>query len=215
MGSMVPLIALRISFGTAFQNYFYGLNHNPTSNERIMSALVGGCVPSLLGSPMEFMRAHQLKTKVSLPATAKMFSKQHGVFVLFKGMLGTATRDGLYTCGFFAIAPILKEKIEPYCNKPWMSTVISGPAAGTIAAFTSQPFDTIKMYQQISLEKKKITIREAAREIIKKDGLTGFFKGATPRILRIISGVTVISTANEKITNYFENNNRINTFRKP
>jgi len=90
-----------------------------------------------------------------------------------------------------------------YPAKPWLATALSGPAAGTIAAFTSQPFDTIKMYQQFFITGKKISIKQAAKEIIKKHGYKGFFTGASPRIARIISGVTIISNANEKITTYF------------
>jgi solute carrier family 25 citrate transporter 1 len=207
MFSMVPLIALRLSLGTLFQKKFFDSKQKPSSSQRIISALAGGCIPSLVGSPLELLRTKQLKSKLSLLSTAKVAINNHGPSYLFSGMLGTATRDALYTCGFFALAPIVKEKIKPYVEKDWMASILAGPIAGTFAAFSSQPFDAIKMRQQILREQRKVRLDQAIWEIIKESGFKGFFRGATPRILRVISGVTVISTVNEKVTKYYQNKN--------
>ena len=113
IGSMVPLIALRLSLGTTFQHYFYDQNNN-SDKARILSGLAGGSITSLIGSPIEFMRIKQLNSNTNLFSTTQTYIQQNNVNSLFKGLCATAIRDSLYTCGFFALSPIFKEKLNNY-----------------------------------------------------------------------------------------------------
>jgi hypothetical protein len=198
MAYTVPFITLRIGLGRMFQANFLGDNKQLSDNQQMVSALVGGFVPSICGSPMEFMRSQQLQTGKSLLATTRDYVARQGVRELFKGLPATAIRDAFYTCGFFAIAPILKKYLATENKTSWLPALISGPAAGVIAAFGSQPFDTLKTYQQTQPDGKKISPHRAAADIISKHGYRGFFLGARPRILRIISGVTIISSVTSR-----------------
>jgi solute carrier family 25 (mitochondrial citrate transporter), member 1 len=204
MISMIPLIALRLSLSTYFQNTAFNNQAPPTSFQLMISALIGGSIPSFIGSPLEFIRTKQINYKMDMISTAKTLVQQNGGSIFLSGMFGTIARDALYTCGFFALAPIIKGKIRPYCHDQWTVSAISRPLAGIFTAFVSQPIDTIKIHQQMVSEKRKISMLEASKEIIKNDGFGGFFKGATPRILRVISAVSIISTVNDNMTSYFE-----------
>lgn len=207
MAFMVPILAMRISLVSAIQNKYFERAKELSDIQNIASTVLGGCIPSLIGSPIEFMRAQQVKEKLSFHATTKIFLIQNGLRTIFRGMPGTAIRDSIYTCGFFALAPLFKRKITPYCENSTVASLISGSAAGCFAAFTSQPFDAIKMYQQLLASSQQITILGATKNILRADGITGFFKGATPRIIRVISGVTILSMANERITESFNDYN--------
>jgi hypothetical protein len=200
MLSMVPLIALRLSLATLLKN---NCSTDTSSRNLIVSSIIGGSIPSILSSPLEFIRTRQIHNGLSLSLTCKNLIKKNGYRVLSTGMTGTMGRDGLYTCGFFALAPILKDKINTYSNKEWVASVVSKPLAGAIAAFASQPLDTIKTKQQIRAEQEKTSLLKVAKEIAQKEGFQGFFKGSTPRIIRVTSAITIISTVYEKVTDFF------------
>lgn len=205
MVSMVPLIALRLSFASAINN---GTSLSEQSSQNLMVAsFIGGGIPSILSSPLEFVRTKQINNSLTFSATYKMLIKNNGYSVLSTGMMGTMGRDGLYTCGFFALAPIFKKKIHAYSDNERLATIISKPLAGTVSAFVSQPLDMIKTKQQLN-ETNKQSLINTTREIAKKEGIYGFFKGSTPRIARVISGVTIISTTYEAVTEVCRNHSQ-------
>lgn len=203
MLSMVPLIALRLTLATVINEKFDKKKAN--SQQLILSAFIGGGIPSILSSSLELIRTKQVNMKLPFLSTYKALVKKNGYIALLAGMPGTITRDGLYTCGFFALTPILKDKIQSHMSSEnkWLSDIFSKPLAGAVAAFASQPLDTIKTRQQMNIGKKNNSFIKVTQNIVEKEGFYGFFKGATPRILRVTSAVTIISTVNEKIQSQF------------
>ncbi|MES2204028.1 MAG: MC/SLC25 family protein [Pseudomonadota bacterium] len=206
MITMVPLIALRISLATSFQNSYASNNESKNySLQLVLSALIGGSIPSMLSGPLEFIRTRQVTHGSDFLATYKKLIKKNGYAVLSTGLLGTMARDGIYTCGFFALVPILKKNLDNHFDSDWSASIASKLLAGAIAAFASQPLDTAKIEQQMNVEYRQISLTQAAKKIFNAEGIYGFFKGSTPRILRVISAVTIISTVNEKMEKNFKN----------
>lgn len=207
--SMVPVVALRIVLSNLFKQSFFDKYEN-NSVARVMPGVMGGVVTSVIVSPLEMFRGLQVVTGSSFTNTVKQCVKRQGWPVLFVGMPGTAIRDAFYTLGFFALAPSLRIKIQKYFDQELVKLVVAGGIAGTIAAFSSQPFDSIKMRQQLKEPNSNLLI--TAYKIYKERGLGGFFYGATPRVLRVISGVTIISTVSQKAIECIEKN-KINEVR--
>lgn len=200
--SMVPLIASRLFLANYFQRVLF--NDEKLENyQLIVSGLLGGAIPSLVSGPLELIRTKEVEKNTSFISTIQRITKRRGVVALGSGMLGTAARDGLYTAGFFALYPGIRNKMD-VCFPENSSTnaLLSKPLAGAVAAFSSQPLDTIKIYQQINCEKTGISTPQAFKNIMSQHGFRGFFMGATPRIFRVISAITIISTVNEEVIDY-------------
>jgi hypothetical protein len=133
-------------------------------------------MPSLISGPLELIRTKQIAVKANFTSTVNRIVKCRGFSALFSGTPGTAARDALYTIGFFGLHPALKEEMNAqFPSDPAVNAALSKPLAGAVAAFSSQPLDTIKIYQQINCEKKSISIAEALKNIIARDGFKGFF----------------------------------------
>jgi solute carrier family 25 iron transporter 28/37 len=60
---------------------------------------------------------------------------------------------------------------------------VSGGIAGTLGAAVSNPFDVVKTRLQTQGPKEYAGVRDATRRILKEEGLGGFLRGVTPRML--------------------------------
>ncbi len=64
----------------------------------------------------------------------------------------TATRDGLVTAGYLGLSPVMTtslEKTSLASHSPAITQVCAGIASGVVAAFLTQPADTIKTRMQV------------------------------------------------------------------
>lgn len=95
---------------------------------------------------------------------------------------------------------IQKRQTDPNAPLSAVSTFLVGAFAGIVTVYTTMPLDTVKTRMQ-SLEAKKEyrgTFHCFAR-IFKEEGLLTFWKGATPRLGRLILSGGIVFTIYEKI----------------
>ena len=111
-------------------------------------------------------------------------------------------REGLYTCGFFALGPLILRNIQQnqpaHYDKPL--TFLSNTIAGIITALLTHPIDTIKSVQQDSSHQMRpLSIYQATKNIAKSSGINGFFSGFGLRALRVASATAIIGTVIEEM----------------
>lgn len=64
----------------------------------------------------------------------------------------TATRDGLVTAGYLGLSPAISEYIDSSSfasYPPPLKNVLAGIISGVVAAFLTQPVDTVKTRMQV------------------------------------------------------------------
>ena len=75
----------------------------------------------------------------------------------------------------------------------------AGVVAGGITAVVSHPFDTISTLMQSDYNKRLTsTMRQTVMKLYQEEGMYGFFKGVTPRGIRVVLAIPLMN----KVKNY-------------
>jgi hypothetical protein len=113
---------------------------------------------------------------------------------IMRGFTGAAIREGLWTCGYFSIPPIVRRNLrEQFPDKFDTDNKARVPASllgGLFACYLTHPADTIKTCMQGDIERTKYgSFRETAKAVMSESGFTGFYRGATFRYGRMCCAV--------------------------
>lgn len=159
--------------------------------EEMGTGVAAGVVSAIVGSPLELVMIQQQRKG------GNFAERIRGILVVpsnvFRGFCGAAVREGLWTCGYFSIPPIVRRQLrETYPDRFDTDNKARIPAAllgGLFACYLTHPFDTVKTCMQGDIERATYgTFAETAR-VISKDGFTAFYRGATFRYGRMVCAV--------------------------
>ena len=190
--SRIPTTSLQMLCSDYFQNNVFS-TINSHEAKLILSGFFGGVMAAILQTPVELTMTYQHKYGKNFLSQVSNIVGSKGAWALQTGYGGTAFRLGSYTCCFFAIQPLLKNKLEKKYN---LTTLSSHIASSVLAGTFSNPADVIKTQQQNELPAHKLRTIDAAKNIYIKKGLYGFFDGAASRGARVCSGIAIISAVN-------------------
>lgn len=128
--------------------------------------------------------------------------RSEGSLSLYKGFVPLLWRDVPGWGAYFWSYEFLKEKFginnESMMREPSMlNTFIlmwCGGVAGQISWMVGYPFDIVKTMIQCE-ESRYIRMREVVAELYRTQGVTGFFKGFSPTLLRsfVVNAITLPS----------------------
>ncbi len=158
--------------------------------EEMGTGICAGVTSALVGSPLELVMIQQQRKGGGTVGTIKSIATPNNIL---RGFIGAAVREGLWTCGYLSIPPIVRRNLrEMYPEKFDSDTKARIPAAllgGLFACYLTQPFDTVKTCMQGDIERKTYgTFTETAKKI-GEDGITAFYRGATFRYGRMVCAV--------------------------
>lgn len=158
--------------------------------EEMGTGIAAGVISAFVGSPLELIMIQQQRKGGGAVETFKTIATPNN---FLRGWVGAAVREGLWTCGYLSIPPIVRRNLrEMYPDKFDTDNKARIPAAllgGLFACYLTQPFDTVKTCMQGDIERKTFgTFTETARRI-GQDGFTAFYRGATFRYGRMVCAV--------------------------
>jgi solute carrier family 25 citrate transporter 1 len=157
--------------------------------------------------------------------------KEEGVSALYKGVSLTALRQGNAIYYFFTRVPscMLTHVIFPATNQavnftayqemkkaaskyqqldvlPSYQHLILGGVSGAMGPISNAPIDTIKTRIQKSSEPGSgwHRFKTVTMEIYTKEGYLAFYKGLTPRLLRVAPGQAVTFMVYEKVRSWLD-----------
>lgn len=140
-------------------------------------------------------RAQASKYRSSLAALKSVLANETGEGVfrgLYRGYSTTIMREIPFTMIQFPLYEGMKRAIAARAGKERANAAegaICGSIAGGIAAATTTPLDVLKT--RIMLSESRTTVSSLVTEILKDDGVAGFFKGVGPRTMWISLGGAV------------------------
>ncbi|CAH0020796.1 unnamed protein product [Clonostachys rhizophaga] len=112
-----------------------------------------------------------------------------GVRGLYRGVVPVTLKQGSNALVRFTSYHAIFDAIEPYLTRKGYGTFIApaaGALAGIITVYATMPFDTIKTRMQgLSAARGKKGTLQFLRLIYHESGVTGLWKGTTPRLLRL------------------------------
>ena len=158
--------------------------------EEMGTGIIAGVTSAFVGSPLELVMIQQQRKGGGTAATLKSIAAPNHIL---RGFAGAAVREGLWTCGYLSIPPIVRRNLrEMYPEQFDTDAKARVPAAllgGLFACYLTQPFDTVKTCMQGDIERKTYGTFTETAKVISKDGFTAFYRGATFRYGRMVCAV--------------------------
>lgn len=141
--------------------------------------------------------------------------KEEGVGALYRGVALTALRQGTNQAVNFSAYTQFKQWLQDYqptyhnSELPSWQTAIIGLVSGAMGPLSNAPIDTIKTrLQKTPAEPGQSAWTRVAvigRDMFKQEGSRAFYKGITPRIMRVAPGQAVTFTVYEYLKGLLEN----------
>lgn len=140
--------------------------------------------------------------------------KEEGVGAVYRGVSLTALRQGSNQAVNFTAYTEFKQFLQDWQPKyhdkelPSYQTMVIGLVSGAMGPFSNAPIDTIKTRLQKTPGQPGETaisrVVTIAKDMFKKEGARAFYKGITPRVMRVAPGQAVTFTVYEYLKEILE-----------
>ncbi len=151
----------------------------------------------------------------SAPHALLTVVREEGIGALYRGVSLTALRQGTNQAVNFTAYTELKELLQKwqpqYENKnlPGYQTTMIGLISGAMGPFSNAPLDTVKTIVQKTPAQPGQTaisrITLVIKDMFRREGVSAFYKGITPRVMRVAPGQAVTFTVYEYLKSKMEN----------
>ena len=143
--------------------------------------------------------------------------KEEGIGAMYRGVSLTALRQGTNQAVNFSAYTEFKTFLQNYQpayhdkELPSYQTMFIGLVSGAMGPLSNAPIDTIKTRLQKTPAQPGETaigrVKVIASDMFKQEGFHAFYKGITPRIMRVAPGQAVTFTVYEYLKSWLESTN--------
>lgn len=228
MTGIIPKMAIRF---TSFEAYKQMLADKETGQvtgrATFLAGLSAGVTEAVaVVTPMEVIKIrlqaqhHSLADPLDIPkyrnAAHALYTvlKEEGVGALYRGVSLTALRQGSNQAVNFTAYTYFKEALMAYQPQlegnglPGYQTTLIGLVSGAMGPLSNAPIDTIKTRLQKTPAEEGVSamkrITAIAGDMFRQEGFHAFYKGITPRIMRVAPGQAVTFTVYEYLKDKIE-----------
>jgi len=225
---IVPKMAIRF---TSFEWYKQSLANQETGvlsgQALFLAGLAAGVTEAVaVVTPMEVIKIrlqaqyHSMADPLDVPkyrnAAHALYTvvKEEGFGALYRGVSLTALRQGSNQAVNFTAYTYFKEWLLQWQpefkdgNLPSYQTTLIGLVSGAMGPLSNAPIDTIKTRLQKTPAEPGTTalqrISRIAGDMFKQEGVHAFYKGITPRVMRVAPGQAVTFTVYEYLKDKLE-----------
>jgi len=151
----------------------------------------------------------------SAPHALLTILREEGIGAIYRGVSLTALRQGTNQAVNFSAYTEFKAILQKYHGTgkelPSWETALIGLVSGAMGPFSNAPIDTIKTRLQKTPAEPGETalsrITKIATNMFKQEGPRAFYKGITPRVMRVAPGQAVTFTVYEFLKEKLEKTN--------
>ncbi|KAI0850307.1 mitochondrial carrier [Daldinia vernicosa] len=227
---IVPKMAIRF---TSFEAYKQMLadsdTHTISGRGTFVAGLAAGVTEAVaVVTPMEVIKIrlqaqhHSMADPLDIPkyrnAAHALYTvvREEGFGALYRGVSLTALRQGSNQAVNFTAYTYFRELLLRWQDNKggsavtlpsWQTTLI-GLVSGAMGPLSNAPIDTIKTRLQKTPAEEGVSafkrISSIARDMFKQEGFHAFYKGITPRIMRVAPGQAVTFTVYEYLKDKLE-----------
>ncbi|KIV90567.1 hypothetical protein PV10_07855 [Exophiala mesophila] len=227
LSGIIPKMAIRF---TSYEWYKQALANEQgvvTSKATFLAGLGAGVTEAVaVVTPMEVVKIrmqaqyHSLSDPLdvpkyrSAPHALLTVVREEGIGALYRGVSLTALRQGTNQAVNFTAYSEFKEQLQKWQpqyegqNLPSYQTTFIGLISGAMGPFSNAPIDTIKTRLQKTPAEPGQTavsrIVNISRDMFKQEGARAFYKGITPRVMRVAPGQAVTFTVYEYLKKKLE-----------
>ncbi|CAB1450812.1 unnamed protein product [Pleuronectes platessa] len=205
---VTPEKAIKLAANDLFRHHLSKDGKGLTVFKEMLAGCGAGMCQVVVTTPMEMLKiqlqdagrlvAQQQKPVMMTPAKlvatntiAKELLQTQGIRGLYRGLGATLMRDVPFSMVYFPLFANLNRlgKPSPEASSPFYWAFFSGCAAGSTAAVFVNPCDVVKTRLQsmskVSSEETYTGVMDCVSKIMRKEGPSGFLKGAGCRALVI------------------------------
>lgn len=222
---IVPKMAIRFTSFESYKQLLANKETRTVSGTgTFMAGLAAGVTEAVaVVTPMEVVKIrlqaqhHSMADPLDIPKyrnaahAAYTVVKEEGVGALYRGVSLTALRQGSNQAVNFTAYTYFKEALvrwqggaregEGKTALPGWQTTLIGLVSGAMGPLSNAPIDTIKTRLQKTPAEEGVSafkrISAIAADMFKQEGFHAFYKGITPRIMRVAPGQAVTFTVYE------------------
>lgn len=227
MSGMIPKMAIRFTSYEWYKQLLANGMGQVTSQATFVAGLAAGITEAVcVVTPMEVVKIrlqaqyHSLADPLDVPkyrnaphAVFRVF-REEGIGALYRGVALTALRQGTNQAVNFTAYTEFKQMLQDlqpsYSDKelPSYQTALIGLVSGAMGPLSNAPIDTIKTrLQKTPAEEGQSAlsrVRTITVDMFKQEGSRAFYKGITPRIMRVAPGQAVTFTVYEYLKGWLE-----------
>lgn len=225
---IVPKMAIRFTSFEWYKQVLAGPGNTPDGGKIFIAGLAAGVTEAVaVVTPMEVIKIrlqaqhHSMADPLDVPkyrnAAHALYTvvKEEGFGALYRGVSLTALRQGSNQAVNFTAYSYFKDalrkwqpELDPTAPLPNYQTTFIGLVSGAMGPLSNAPIDTIKTRLQktpaapgVSAWKRVSLI---AADMFKQEGFHAFYKGITPRVMRVAPGQAVTFTVYEYLKSKLE-----------
>lgn len=221
---IVPKMAIRFTSYEWYKQLLARKDGTVSGQATFTAGLAAGVTEAVaVVTPMEVVKIrlqaqhHSMADPLDIPkyrnAAHALYTvaKEEGVSALYRGVSLTALRQGSNQAVNFTAYTELRAALQKYQGEtdlPGWQTALIGLVSGAMGPLSNAPIDTIKTRLQKTPAEEGETaigrIMKIARDMWKQEGTRSFYKGITPRIMRVAPGQAVTFTVYEYLKGVLE-----------
>lgn len=226
LSGIVPKMAIRFASFETYKSLLADKTTGKTSvgNIFICGLAAGTTEAVMVVTPMEVVKIrlqaqqHSLADPLQAPqyrnaahAVYKIV-REEGFSALYRGVSLTALRQATNQGANFTAYQEIKKLAHKYqpdlVELPSYQHMVIGLISGAMGPFSNAPIDTIKTRLQKSVAEPGQSaferISAIAREMWRQEGFRSFYKGITPRVLRVAPGQAIVFAVYERVSKVIE-----------
>jgi len=226
---IVPKMAIRFTSYEWYKQALADDSGKVSGKATFLAGLAAGVTEAVLVvTPMEVIKIrlqaqhHSMADPLDIPkyrnAAHALYTvvKEEGVGALYRGVSLTALRQGTNQAANFTAYSQFRQWLQEYqgtVDLPGWQTSIIGLISGAMGPFSNAPIDTIKTRLQKTPAQPGDTalgrITNISKDMWKQEGARSFYKGITPRVMRVAPGQAVTFTVYEYLKGLLEKNREL------
>ncbi|KAI9016494.1 mitochondrial carrier domain-containing protein [Phycomyces nitens] len=222
VSGIVPKMAIRFSSFELYKEWMADENGHVSTGSVFLAGLAAGTTEAIaVVSPMDLIKIrlqaqrHSMADPMDIPKyrnaphAAYTIVKEEGITALYKGVTLTALRQATNQAANFTAYQEFKhyaKRVQNLEELPSYQHLILGGVSGAMGPLSNAPIDTIKTRIQKSSAPGSgwERFKFVTTEIMQKEGPRAFYKGLTPRLLRVAPGQAVTFMVYEKVKSWLD-----------
>ncbi|KAL7425088.1 Mitochondrial succinate-fumarate transporter [Cryptotrichosporon argae] len=228
ISGIVPKMAIRFASFEMYKGWLSGPDGKIKPSGTFLAGLGAGATEAVLVvSPMEVIKIrlqaqqHSLADPMDIPRyrnaahAAFTIVREEGLSTLYRGVTLTALRQATNQAVNFTAYQQFKKwalQAQPaYAASgelPSWQTMLMGLVSGAMGPFSNAPIDTIKTrIQKASKQPGETAVSRlvaVTTDMFRNEGAAAFYKGITPRVLRVAPGQAIVFTVYERVKSWID-----------
>lgn len=197
----IPKAGIRFGANDACKKVLRDKDGKLSSARQFLAGVGAGVTEAIFAvTPMETVKTKLIETNSNLVTGVKAILKQDGIGGLYKGLSATilkqSTNQGFRFMAFNKYKDYMlagRDKLSP------IESLVGGMASGCFSTICNNPFDVVKTQMQGTQASQYANTFDCFKQILKSEGVTGFYRGVLPRMGRVVPGQGIIFMSYESI----------------